>query len=305
MASEMDGLDTIATFASWEPRFVQGMKRILDKYRAPRLLVYFVEEYRSQTENNRERLGLLLDDHPGMKIEERKLSFESPEKTWRVLEDDLGPGSDVGRRVLVDVTTMPRDVIWGALFWLETSSAEMRYVYNRPKEYTDDWLARNPYRPRLMFKLAGTLEVDRPTALVAVTGFDENRCRQAVEYYEPARIVVAAQRGEQYSNDARNVGSGFVAGSVPSKDVQVDAFRGDHGYSSLREHVEELAREHNVILCSFGPKPSAIALYRLQREFPQTALAYIGCKEYNENYSDGLGDAIEGAVEWRTSVRRQ
>lgn len=137
----------------------------------------------------------------------------------------------------------------------------------------------------------------------AVTGFDENRCRQAVEYYEPARVVVAAQLGEQYSNDARNVGSS-IAGSIPSTDVQVDAFHGDHGYSALREHVEKLARKHNVILCSFGPKPSAIALYRLQREFPQTALAYIGCKEYNVNYSDGLGDAIEGAVEWRKSVER-
>ncbi len=304
MTREIDGFDTIVTLASWEPRFVQGMKRILDKYRAPRLLVYFVGEYRSQTEENRERLKLLLDDHPGMKLEERELSFKSPEKTWRTLEDDLGPGSDVGRRVLVDVTTMPRDVIWGALFWLETSSVEMRYVYNRPERYTDAWLARNPNKPRLVFKLAGTLEVDRPTALVAVTGFDENRCRQAVEYYEPARVVVATQRGGQYSNDARNVGSKFIAGSVPSTDVQVDAFHGDHGYSALREHVEELARKHNVILCSFGPKPSAIALYRLQREFPQTALAYIGCKEYNMNYSDGLGDAIEGAVEWRKSMER-
>lgn len=76
MTREIDGFDTIVTLASWEPRFVQGMKRILDKYRAQRLLVYFVGEYRNQTEENRERLRLLLNEHPGMEIKEQELSFD-------------------------------------------------------------------------------------------------------------------------------------------------------------------------------------------------------------------------------------
>ena len=75
-----------------------------------------------------------------------------------------------------------------------------------------------------------------------------------------------------------------------------------HPYGALRGPVEKLARDHNVILCSFGPKPSAIALFRLQREFPQCSLAYIGCKEYNPNYSVGLGDAISGSISWREGV---
>lgn len=299
VSRETNAVDTIVTVASWEPRFVLGVKRILDTYRAPRLLTYYIQEYCNQTAKAREHLARLLGDYPDVRHDEKDVSFDEPGKTWQTLESDLGPGSGVGRRVLVDVTTMPRDVIWGTLFWLEASSTQVRYIYNRPKAYTGDWLARDPNRPRFVFKLAGTLEIGRPTALVAVTGFDESRCRQAAEFYEPARIVVATQRGEQYDNNVRNVGPKFSESSFVVENVQVDAFSGDHGYSTLRVYVEKLIRKHNVILCSFGPKPSAIALYRLHREFPQTALSYIGCKEYNLKYSDGLGDAVEGAVEWR------
>ena len=176
------------------------------------------------------------------------------------------------------------------------------YVYNLPKTYATDWLARDPNDPRLVYKLAGTLEVGRPTALVAVTGFDEKRCRQAVEFYEPARVLLAVQSGQQYENNVRNVGPKLAGGWTAIGHTEVDAFGADHGYGALRGPVEKLARDHNVILCSFGPKPSAIALFRLQREFPQCSLAYIGCKEYNPNYSVGLGDAISGSISWREGV---
>ena len=82
----------------------------------------------------------------------------------------------------------------------------------------------------------------------------------------------------------------------PSNIQKLDAYGEDHGHGALRGSVERLAQSHNVILCCFGPKPSAVALYRLQREFSQCALAYIGCKEYNPEYSAGLGSALWGRL---------
>ena len=175
---------------------------------------------------------------------------------------------------------------------------EVHYSYSRPDAYARDWLARDPNDPRFVFKLAGTLEIDRPTALVAVTGFDENRCRQAIEFYEPNRVLLATQGGDQFENTERNVGWRFGGGGVTVDRVIVNAYSCDHGYELLRAHVERLTDDHNVIMCSFGPKPSAIALYRLQRQFPQTALAYIGCKEYNQRYSRGIGELLAGQICW-------
>ena len=291
-------VDVIVGVASWEPRFELGMRRLLELYSTKRVLMYYMVEYRRRTEQSRDHVRQMLANRRNVALEEHEISFAAPGATWRSLERRLGPSANIGKRVLLDLTTMPREVIWSALFWLEASSVEVHYVYNRPSAYAADWLARDPNDPRFVFKLAGTLEIDRPTALIAVTGFDDNRCRQAVEFYEPRCVLLATQQGVQYDNDVRNAGLTFATGGISIEHAQLDAYGDDHGYGSLREHVERLAKVHNVILCSFGPKPSAIALYRLQREFPQTALSYIGCKEYNTEYSRGLGEPITGTICW-------
>ena len=294
----MVAVDLIITVASWEPRFILGMERTLKQYSSSRLLVYFVSEYEERTQEARTRLSGLADQRQ-IRLEEQDISFRYPERTWRRLEEHLGPNSDAGRRILMDLTTMPREVIWSALFWLEASSAEVRYVYNQPVAYGTSWLTKNPDNPRLVFKLSGELKLGCPTALVAVTGFDADRFFQAIDFYEPVRVLLARQEGTQYDNTNRNIGAPFTSGSVLYDQIAIDAFSGDHGYTTLRNSVAKLARHHNVILCSFGPKPSGIALFRLQREYPQTALAYIRCKEYNLDYSTGLGNVIEGTLTWQ------
>ena len=295
----MISVNLIITVASWEPRFILGMERTLERYSSPRLLVYFFSEYEKRTQEVRTRLRDLADQRQ-IQLEEKDISFCSPEKTWCLLEERLGPNSDASRRVLVDLTTMPREVIWSVLFWLEASSVEVRYIYNHPLAYGTDWLTRNPDDPRLLFKLSGELKLGWPTALVAVTGFDADRCHQAIEFYEPVRVLLAIQGGTQYDTNRRNIGSKFTSGSVLHEHIEIDAFSRDHGYAPLRNGVAKLVRDHNVILCSFGPKPSGIALFRLQRKYPQTALAYIGCKEYNHDYSTGLGeDVTEGTLTWK------
>ena len=64
--------------------------------------------------------------------------------------------------------------------------------------------------------------------------------RQAIEFCEPVRILVATQSGAQFGNDVRNVGSGFGVGDTRIDRVEIDAFGEDHGYGVLRERVEHL-----------------------------------------------------------------
>ncbi len=296
MTADRKTFDTIVTVCSWEPRFLLGMRRTLRECSAKTILAYFLGEYGDRTKEAREGLReLVREQRSSLVLKEREMTFATPTAAWELLRRDVGPESAFGN-ALVDLTTMPREIIWSTLFWLGAAGAERHYVYNRPESYAKDWLARDPNDPRLVYKLAGLLDVGRPTALGAVTGFDENRCRQAVEFYEPTRVVLAAQGGRQYENNVRNVGPKFAADGIPIEHTLVNAYGEDHGHGVLRGFVEKLAKSHNVILCSFGPKPSAIALYRLQREFPQCALAYIGCKEYNREYSAGLGPPLWGRL---------
>ena len=185
----MTAVDLIVTVASWEPRFILGMERTLEQYSSTRILVYFVSEYEQRTQEARARLSGLADQRQ-IPLEAENISFLYPERAWRLLEKHLGPNSDARhRRVLMDLTTMPRDVIWSALFWLEASSATVHYVYNCPLAYGTSWLTRNPDDPRLIFKLSGELKLGCPTALVAITGFDADRCLQAIEFYEPVQVT--------------------------------------------------------------------------------------------------------------------
>ena len=230
MTGRHKAFDVLVTVASWEPRFVLGIERTLQERSARRIiLAYFVGEYGDRTEEARHALRKISKEHPGIDLREQEMTFGAPDVAWRLLEKDLGPTAGIGDAVLVDLTTMPREIIWSALFWLEAGAAKVDYVYHRPKTYASDWLSRDPNDPRLVYKLAGTLEVGRPTALVAVTGFDEKRCRQAIEFYEPARVLLAAQGGRQYENNLRNVGPNFAGGGISIDHTEVDAFGADHG----------------------------------------------------------------------------
>ena len=216
MNSTRKTFDTIVTVCSWEPRFLLGIQRTLRQCSAKAMLAYFIGEYGDRTREAREGLReLVARQQPSLDLQEREMTFGTPTAAWEMLQRDLGPKAGVGDAVLVDLTTMPREIIWSTLFWLQAAGTRPCYVYNRPGTYASDWLARDPNDPRLVYKLAGLLDVGRPTALAAVTGFDENRCRQAVEYYEPACMILAAQSGLQYENNLRNVGPRFAADGIP------------------------------------------------------------------------------------------
>ena len=75
------------------------------------------------------------------------MTFATPTAAWEMVQQDLHPKAGVGDAVLVDLTTMPREIIWSTLFWLEAAGTEPHYVYNRPETYASDWLAKDPNDP--------------------------------------------------------------------------------------------------------------------------------------------------------------
>ena len=49
---------------------------------------------------------------------------------------------------------------------------------------------------------------------------------------------------------------------------------------------------------SLGPKLSAISVYKTFLKHPEIALTYIPCREYNENYCEGIGDSYESEMQF-------
>ena len=292
----MDRLRGLVAVASWEPRFVAGMNRILEEQQPSRVLMFFYREFSELTVSSRRTMKRQAQLR-GCELTEVELAFGQPDETWRTLGRELKKLGDQTADVMVDITTMPRETIWATFFWLEEAGIRIRYAYHHPKSYVNAWLARDPDEPRIGFKLGGMPVLGRPTALLVVTGFDVDRVSQAVDFVQPARTLLVTQVGTQFDNVARNVDvHRGLAGGEGVEMHTIDVFASGHGYRKLKKLTRGLADEYNILLFSFGPKTSAVPLYRVQRDIPESGLAFIHCKEYNERYSRGIGVTIKGVL---------
>ena len=195
--------------------------------------------------------------------------------------------------VHVDISTMPRDIIWTLLFFLNQRSNHVLIRYYQPKSYHGAWLSKEPYSPRLLLKHSGIIELGKPQCVVIITGFDEERTRQIVSKFEPQKVVLCIQKGEQFDNNNRNETSKhkLICKNIGVPDIssiEIDCYGADFGKKAINDLLLSLSA-YNVIIASFGPKPSAIGVYMSFKEHPEIALCYVPCKEYNKEYCKGIG----------------
>ena len=198
--------------------------------------------------------------------------------------------------VHIDITTMPRDIIWTILFFLNQRSNKILIRYYQPKSYHDTWLSKEPYSPRLLLKHSGIIELGKPQCVVIITGFDGERTRQIVSKFEPQKVVLCVQKGEQYDNPQRNEANRHkdICRSIGVTDVspfEIDCYGTDFGEETIDSVLSSLS-DYNVILASFGPKPSAIGVYKAYQQHTEVALCYVPCKEYNKDYCQGIGGLL-------------
>ena len=85
------------------------------------------------------------------------------------------------------------------------------FIFYNPKSgssavsYTHlDVYKRQPETPRLLFKHSGIIELGLPTYLIIITGYDPERTRQVLGYYEPQKVFLVIQTGNQLNNNIKN-----------------------------------------------------------------------------------------------------
>ncbi len=196
--------------------------------------------------------------------------------------------------VHVDISTMPRDIIWTLLFFLNQRSNHVLIRYYQPKSYHGAWLSKEPYSPRLLLKHSGIIELGKPQCVVIITGFDEERTRQIVSKFEPQKVILCIQKGAQFHNDTRNGSNQHElmcksAGVSDITSMEIDFYGEDFGEDAINSVISSLS-DYNIIISSFGPKPSAIGVYKAYQKHKEVALCYVPCKEYNKDYCKGIGN---------------
>lgn len=287
--------DLIITVASWEERFWLGFKRLTDESCPKNLLLYFYKEYASATKANRDRVEALSREK-GIEVQARELSFQDPVRSWRTLFETITKWTTQKIQVTIDLATMPRETIWTILDLLDESEPIVRCVYHQPEAYSTEWLSRDPGKPRLVYKLAGEAKLGLHTTLLVLTGYDVDRVRQLITFFEPQCTLLGLQVGDQFDNQSLNVDrhKREFEGEQGIELFNVDAFSEDHGFNAIEKQLEPHLKNSNIVMSSLGPKLSAIALYHLHKKYPGTALAYAPSNEFNPEYSHGIGEMLNG-----------
>ncbi|QEG26648.1 hypothetical protein GobsT_13930 [Gemmata obscuriglobus] len=293
----MSNTELFVTMASWEERFLLGAREVFSQDAPRKAIMYYARENAANSQENRDGFEELCEGLH-VQVKTREVSFGSPADTWRSLQADLASQTVAASRATVDITTMPRDIIWLTFSFLKEVGCEVNYVYHKPNSYNKDWLSRDPDRPRLVYKLSGEARLGCPTTLIVLTGYDVRRTEQLIRFYEPKTAFLGIQTGSQYGNQSKNtdVHAPLICPDGSVERFDVDAYSADRGLAAIRAKLEGCIDDSNVVLSSLGPKLSAVALFQLHQAFPQVALAYAPSQEYNIDYSSGIGETVRGQL---------
>jgi len=297
--SSLRHTDVIITVASWEERFLMGTKRLIDTVRPSRLLMFYYKEYAEWSKDYREQLASFCNDANVTLKPPVPLSFGSPLDSWKALVEYSKKSIVSKEPITLDITTMPREAMWTICYVLGQMQAPLQYVYHKPQRNGyGDWLSRDPGQPRILYRLAGIQHLGRETALVVQTGYDVERVKQLVRYYEPEKVLLGLQTGDQFDNVRQNREK-YKSAFNTHRNVEildVDGYELDGIQDAFVKSTEPLLEHHNVILSSLGPKIGGLALFRVKQRLPDVALSYAPSNEFNQVYSSGIGDCIHGVL---------
>ena len=299
-----DTFDILVATVSWENRFILGLQRTMKSHSIRSVVLLRYREWENRTEEAMQEAKSLCSEH-GISVSPVSLSHEQPEATRanlrNVIEETIPPSGTA----LVDIATMPREAIWTTFFFLHAFGRRVAYVYHKPKSYAGGWLSRDPGRPRFLLQMSGEAQLGRHTVLLVTTGFDPSRTVQLMRTFEPTLTLMALQQGEQFRNVALNVkphqrfwedNGPKLHEHFPCDFFPIDAYAPDHGRAAIESRLQDHLNNSNLVMSSLGPKLTSVALYQIHRRYPETALVYAPSREYNLNYSKGIGDTIMGML---------
>ena len=287
---------TLVTMASWEERFLLGLERNLDPG-VGKAIVLWSERYAADTEEARRKAGNLTD------IEDVSLNVDDPVACWRGVSKRLASLPD-GAEVLLDITTMPREIIWVSLWALENRHARVTCVYYPPEKY-GPWLTKDPGEPRLVYKLGGELAFGQPTKLLVISGYEEHRIRQLIQRFEPVEVLVGYHDGSTVDNPPNTAirKDAFKdAEALGLSDFPYDAVADDWGFTEIESNSARPVSECECTDCLAWPEDERNSPVQAPSKEPAVIIG-LHSVEVVQTWSiqRGLGRSLMGAY-WTSRV---
>lgn len=280
----------LITSMGWEPRFLSGIEDILLTYIPEKVVVFdpstfFPEIAVANKLALTQRFGAI-----NVRCEYFKFRSDNHVEVWNVALNAL---NELNREdeIVLDLTTMPRYLIWACLHSLELAKVKFKCLYYPPESY-GDWLSAETGKPQMVFRHSGIAYPDLPTALILFSGFDVSRAQNFVDFFEPKKVFLVTQQGDQLNNSERCISQ--LSGGAEVDLIKLDAYSDPVKLKEeIRESVYKDIGSFNIVATSVGPRPSIIALYLLNREESSIGLVHANAHQYNQNYSYGINVAAK------------
>lgn len=297
--------DILITVLSWEDRYILGLEKNIQDFNPKKVLLFrynnpLTSDWKKE---NFQKTKNLIED----KLEIIEIDGSKPTENWFVFKKTFSQYC-YKKNLLVDITTMTRESIWLSLFNCNINECETNYIYYKPEPggYSPDWISRDPGKPRLLYKMSGIAKLGAPTLLLVTGGYDIQRLDSLIHNFEPKETILFFQGGEDPRNNQnfKNCQELFRSKYKIEMLYEYDAYNIKSSFDLILEKLsqkingnsETYIEYYNVIFNSLGSKTSAITLFNIWLKFPQVALSYIPSKEYNKEYSKGIGQSYFGKV---------
>lgn len=289
---------TLITVLGWEDRFISGTGIILNDNNIQKIVLVSFKDYAKMNIKNKSTF-LKKVKNLSIEIEEIELNYSDSVNNWKIF-DTFFEKNVLSSDILLNITTMPRETIWALLFFLKKLHTSINYIYFKPKEYCDTWLTKNHKTPRLLFKHSGIFDLNKNLVLFIITGFDDGRLSSLIEYYEPSKVIVLNQIGNQFDNEERNNGSNKdIFLNLNHEKIEFDSYDVTNASDILNEKIKEY-KDCNIIISSQGPKLSSLSTYKNYLLNENIALAYVSARDFNDKYSVGIDENyISGAFDFK------
>lgn len=274
---------TYITFASWEERFFKSFNNDIKNHSFERIIILrFTNGHHLNMQNKTiEQVKSL-----GVKLEIKELTFGDDIKNWKFFKHELfNFGTESFNNTLLNISTMPRNIIYYLLHFLKELSIPYHCLYYKATKHSYE-LTKNPLQPSLILQHSGLFDLEKPTLLITCVGYDEKRVFQLYNYFEPKETLLLVEK-EHKSEVDLNTKFNFCLINEKTE-YQISSFIEKEIYNTLKNIYDAKHEEYNILLCSLGPKISTIEFFEFQYDYPSCGLVYVASKDYCENYSNGI-----------------
>lgn len=271
-------------FASWEDRFLESLKNDISLETCDHVTIFYCKEFLGVI-NKTLSDALVFLQCVNISYKKIEVSFEDAQESWKVIKDTVQCLAPTINKVSLNITTMPRNMIFLLLSFLKNKEIETIYY---PAESHGADLTTNPSEPQMVLQHSGISFPDLSTILVVFVGFDVKRVYQLYHYFEPLKIIILFETDDEAKID-KDLELERQFNDIGNKEIyNVSSFENGKMESFFEENITGLIDEHNVLICSLGPKLSAMEVFNYNVKHPETAIVYAPSKNYSEDYSYGI-----------------